>query len=125
MIVAVPPSGPRGVGLGHGPVGIATAGAGSGELPRVLREPCPGAPAVPHAVVTTLRPTTIAIAARMRHAPPIILGRRRPRSGSVRGRLRADRAHVVRPEPRPRPVRGTTAGVARCEVATGDPRGAR
>src|SRR4051812_37639366 len=67
MIVAVPPSGPSRVGLGQGWAREATAAAGTRELPWAWLGRLAGPPAAPHAVVTTLRPTTIAIAARIAH----------------------------------------------------------
>src|SRR3954467_5571178 len=97
MIVAVPPSGPSGVGLGQGWARASTAAPGTGELPWAWLSRLAGPPAAPHAVVTTLRPTTIAIAARIAHPSadnpwtPATPQRFRTRQ------ITADRSHVVRP----------------------------
>src|SRR4051812_33211300 len=98
MIVAGPPPGPSGGGLGQGWARAATAAAGTGELPWDWFGRLAGPPAAPHAVVTTLRPTTIAIAARITHPsadnPWTTATPQRFRTRQ----LRAARSHVVRPQ---------------------------
>src|SRR4051794_12247416 len=65
MIVAEPPPGPSGVGLGHGWARTAAAVVGTGALPWDCLGRSAGPPAELHAVATTLRPMTIVVAARM------------------------------------------------------------